>query len=198
MIAHLTGRILSSTIDSVVLDVGGVGFLVHVPVGTTGRLKTDDNGKISLHVHMAVREDAIQLFGFHSSEVKYLYTKLIGVAGVGPKLALSVLSELSPSEVVQAIHTNDVGAFTRVSGIGKKTAQRLILELKTSLDDFALDALSPVQTRVAGPYDDLRSALLNLGYNPAIVDATVEQVEKNPPASLEVENLLREALKRLR
>lgn len=198
MIAHLRGKILSSTLDTIVLDVGGVGYLVHAPIGTAGRLKPDDEGRVSLHIHTAVREDAITLFGFHNTELKYLYTKLISISGVGPKLALAVLSDLSPSDVVQAVQGNDVAAFTRVSGIGKKTAQRLILELKTSLDDFALDTISPAQVRVAGPYEDLRSALMNLGYNPAMVDATLVKIEKNPPASLEVESLLREALKMLR
>ncbi|MFU8803236.1 MAG: Holliday junction branch migration protein RuvA [Bradymonadaceae bacterium] len=198
MIAYLTGRILSFTADTLILDVGGVGYLVHIPMGTSGRLKPDDEGRVSLHVHTSVREDAITLFGFHSTEVKALYTKLISVNGVGPKLALSVLSELSPAEIVRAVLSNDVKEFTRVSGVGKKTAQRLILELKTSLDDIALDEISPAQSRTLGPYDDLRSALLNLGYNPAMVDVTVEKMAQSPPASLEVESLLREALKMLR
>ncbi|MBA2662977.1 MAG: Holliday junction branch migration protein RuvA [Bradymonadaceae bacterium] len=199
MIAHLIGRVHSYTLDSIILDVGGVGYLVHVPMGTLGRIKEDGEGRVSLFVHTSVREDAIQLFGFSASEVKRLFTKLIGVSGVGPKMALAVLSELSPGDFVMAVHTNNVTQLTKVSGVGKKTAQRLILELKNSLDDIDLGDLSPPQaTVIPGVSDDLRSALLNLGYAPAMVDATVVQILAQDEASAPIEVLLRQALKLLR
>jgi len=140
MIAHLRGVIMAQTIDRVILDVHGVGYEVFVPAGTQGRLggksATGEGEEVSVHVFTSVREDAIQLFGFASMDQKKVFEKLTGVSGVGPKLALAVLSTLEPEELVRAVETNDVVALTGVPGVGKKKAQRLILEMKARFDDM--------------------------------------------------------------
>jgi holliday junction DNA helicase RuvA len=140
MIAHLTGTLLLADLELIVLDVNGVGYEVHIPAGAAGRLKEDDRGQVALWIHTSVREDAIQLYGFARRDDRRLFRRLTSVNGVGPRTALATLSELSPSEVVRAVASDDIKTFTRVSGIGKKTAQRLILELKNKLDDLAVDA----------------------------------------------------------
>jgi Holliday junction DNA helicase RuvA len=198
MIAHLTGELLGQGLDRLVVDVSGVGYEVSVPLGTQGRLKPREDGRVSLHIHTSVREDAIQLFGFATMEEKRTFDKLISVSGVGPKMALSVLSMLSPTELVKAIEGNDVKALTRISGVGLKTAQRMILELKGRTDGLTLDALSPAASPQAAVLEDLRSALGNLGYKPETVDSVVEQLKAKITDTTKVDDLLREAFKLLR
>lgn len=199
MIAHLTGTIRSNDLESVVVDVRGVGYEVDIPLGTVGRLDEDTQGQVSLWIHTSVREDAIQLYGFARRDDRRLFRRLINVNGVGPRTALATLSELSPTDVVSAIHREDIKTFTRVKGIGKKTAQRLILELKNSLDDLHLDAPQP--SRSAGPtkrYDDLRSALLNLGYQSATIEGVVDELRGEVDDEESMESLLRRSLQMLK
>ncbi len=200
MIGFLTGRVISDRLDTIILDVAGVGYRVLIPVGTLGLVKPDADGRISLHIYTNVRDDAILLFGFANEDMYTLFTKLITVTGVGPKLALAVLSALSPAEFVTAIVTESIVQLTSVSGIGKKTAQRLILELKNSLGDIALGDMSLLKPITTGTVaDDLRSALLNLGYQPAHVETAVETAladAKDDEKTIEL--LLRRALKVLR
>lgn len=200
MIGFLTGRLISDKLNTIILDVGGVGYRLLIPLGTLGRVTPDADGNISLHVYTNVRDDAILLFGFATQDIYTLFTKLITVTGVGPKLALATLSTLTPAEFVTAVHTNSIAQLTTVSGIGKKTAQRLILELKNSLDDIDLGDISPPMPIATGTVaDDLRSALLNLGYQPAHVETAIETVlANNPDDKLSIEDLLRHALKVLR
>lgn len=198
MIAHLTGELLGQGLDRLVVDVSGVGYEVSVPLGTQGRLKPREDGRVSLHIHTSVREDAIQLFGFATMEEKRTFDKLISVSGVGPKMALSVLSMLSPTELVKAIEGNDVKALTKISGVGLKTAQRMILELKGRTDGLTLDALSPTASPQQAVLEDLRSALGNLGYKPETVDPVVEQLKAKITDVTKVDDLLREAFKLLR
>jgi Holliday junction DNA helicase RuvA len=200
VIARLTGRIHPLGLDEIVVEVGGVGYHVHVPIGTPQRVKPDDEGHITLSIHTAVREDAIQLFGFATEQDKAVYKKLIGVSGIGPRTGLNVLSELSVNEVVKAVASEDKAAFKRVSGIGNKTAQRLLLELQNAFDDLPVSV--SVEPHVESPEDqatlaDLRSGLTNLGYKPnefePVIDQLLEDVEGQ---NLDV--LMRRALKILR
>jgi len=201
MIARLTGKIVDHAADHVVLDVRGVGYLVHLPVGCVGRLRPDDDGNVTVVIHTSVREDAIQLFGFADERQKLLFHKVTSVSGVGPKTAMSVLSTLSVDDAVRAVANEDLTAFTRVSGIGKKTAERLLLELRGVVDEIGIEKQGE---RVGSALDvddeivdDLRSALLNLGYKPAAVD---DAIEKMLPIENEIESiepLLRNALKLL-
>lgn len=196
MFAHLKGRILHSELDWLILTVGGVGYEIHVPVGAQGRLAHEAGGDVSLWIHTSVREDAIQLFGFPTAEERRLFRRLLAVNGVGPRLGLSILSELQPDDVVRAVHTEDLKTFTRVSGIGKKTAQRLLLELKSALDDFSF-TLSTATPAATGVFDDLRSALQNLGFPATRIEDTVSELRELEPDAESLDGLLRKALKML-
>lgn len=197
MIARLTGKLVDSSLEEVIVDVGGVGYQVFVPVGTPGRAKRDEAGHVTLSIYTAVREDAIQLYGFADEQEKRVYTKLISVSGIGPRIGLSVLSALSVAEVVAAVRDDDLKAFTQVSGVGKKTGQRLLLELKNAFDDLQDLAAAPnIVPAGGGAFDDLRSALVNLGYKAPIVEDVISQLDPEGDASLE--HLIRRALQMLR
>lgn len=202
MIARLTGKLHELALDEVVIDVGGVGYHVHVPIGTSQRATRDEDGNVSLTVYTAVREDAIQLFGFASEREKTVYRKLISVSGVGPRIGLNVLSGLSVEEIVAAVRAEDYRPLTQVNGIGKKTAQRLLLELRTAFDDLpvAPDARAgqsaPVPEGTA--IDDVRSALMNLGYQPNVVENVIERLAPLADDEEPAEALVRKALKLLR
>jgi Holliday junction DNA helicase RuvA len=198
MIARLTGIIDPIGLDRVIVDVRGVGYEVWVPAGTPGRLKPDDDGMVSLTIYTSVREDAIQLFGFANATERSVFEELISVSGIGPKTGLNVLSTLTVSEVVRAVGDDDIAQFTRVSGIGKKTAQRLLLELKNKFKDLP-GALEP-NVRAANTVDealaaDLTSALLNLGYKANTVDKVIDKLELSADDERAFEELLRESLK---
>lgn len=195
MIARLTGHIIPDGLDHFTVDVNGVGYLVHAPIGTAQRAPKLDDGRSVLVIHTAVREDAIQLFGFGSSAEKELFMKIIAISGVGPKMAIGILSDMDASAIIRAVQSEDVTRFTKVSGVGKKTAQRLILELKGSLQNWKTDD-TPAQPAAVGTLeDDLRSALLNLGYKPIIVDDVVDKIGPIPEDMSSIEPLLRKALK---
>lgn len=166
MIAHLRGRLVSKTPGQAVVECGGVGYDVAISVPTFAGLP-GPGAEVALHVHTHVREDALALFGFLKLEEKQLFEKLIAVSGVGPKLAMTVLS-LDAAEIVAAIRANDTARLTRVPGIGKKTAERLALELRDKLEGFGAPAAAP-----GTPLEqDVASALVNLGFaRPAVEKA---------------------------
>lgn len=200
MIARLTGKIVEEALDHLVVDVRGVGYLVHVPVGTSARVPRVDNGDVVLKVHTVVREDAILLFGFATDLEKEMFTKIVAVSGVGPKLAIAVLSDLSVEQLIRAVQTDDLVRLTKISGVGKKTAQRLLLELKSSVDALSRVVNAVERSAIAGPpsiEDDLRSALLNLGYKPTAIDDAIAKLVPIPEDLSSMEPLLRKALKML-
>lgn len=201
MIARLTGEVVEETLDHLVVDVRGVGYLVHAPTGTAARARQNSDGHTTLIVHTVVREDAILLFGFATDIEREMFQKMLGVSGIGPKLAVAVLSDMRVDQLVRALQTEDLARLTKVPGVGKKTAQRILLELKSAVDGLrvAADTTTPAQTaRGAGPEEDLRSALLNLGYKPAQVDETVEKLLPIPEDLSSMEPLLRKALQLLK
>jgi Holliday junction DNA helicase RuvA len=189
MIARLSGTVLEKHPMRVVIDVGGVGYDVHVPLSSFAAVG-DPGATLTLRVHTHVREDALLLYGFASSLEQLVFERLIAVSGIGPKLALSVLSGLAPEELVQAIASADVARLTSIPGIGKKTAERIVLELKDKLSAVATGAaMSP-----AGPREDLVSALLNLGYHRPPAEKAVDRALQDGP-DRGFEPLLRAALK---
>lgn len=200
MIAYLSGEIIDQSLNSLVLDVNGVGYEVLVPVGTQGRILANkrEDGRVSVFIYTNVREDAIQLYGFSSRDQKQIFLKVTSVSGVGPKIGLAILSEMETKDLLMAVETNDLKAMTKVSGIGKKTAQRLILELKSKFDGLALDALAPSEGEGGAMIDDLRSALANLGYGGNTVDEVVSELAKRVDEFEAVDDMLREAFKLLR
>jgi Holliday junction DNA helicase RuvA len=186
VIARLSGTVLEKHPNRVVVDVAGVGYDVQVPLSTFYGLGEPGAG-ITLRVHTHVREDAIALYGFASPLEQELFERLISISGIGPKLALAVLSGIDPGELIRAIRTQDVARLTRIPGVGKKTAERIGLELKDRLPQAAgagVGAESPEPG--GGLRDDLLSALANLGYQRVTAEKAVDAVlNKTPGASFE-------------
>lgn len=199
MIARLTGHITDEALDHFVVDVHGVGYLVHCPIGTAQRAKRMEDGRATLIIHTVVREDAFLLYGFANQTEREIFLKIIAISGVGPKLASAILSDMDVNEILQTVQSENVQRLTKVSGVGKKTAQRLILELKGSLQNWAPeDTVVPKPKPAASRLeDDLRSALLNLGYKPLLVDDVVDKLSPIPEDMNSIEPLIRQALKLL-
>jgi Holliday junction DNA helicase RuvA len=195
VIAHLSGTILEKHVQRLVVEVGGVGYDVAVPLSTFYSVG-DPGSRIALRVHTHVREDAIQLFGFSSALEQQLFEKLIGVSGIGPKVALAVLSGIESPELVRAIRASDLARLTRIPGVGRKTAERIVVELRDRVPQDAA-AAAAAEAGVSGDLrEDLLSALANLGYQPAAVEKTVDNVLRADPAR-SFEDALRAVLKAL-
>jgi holliday junction DNA helicase RuvA len=181
MIAHLRGRLLAKHPNQAVVETGGVGYDVVISVPTFSDLPAI-GGEVSLHIHTHVREDLIALYGFLRPSEKRLFEKLITVSGIGPKLAITILSGMAADEMVNAIRGNDVARLTRIPGIGKKTAERMVLELRDKLptEGVAESAVMPAMSAVE---EDVLSALMNLGYQRAAAERALASVEKNGKAN---------------
>src|SRR5436305_5519707 len=192
MIAHLRGRILSKRPNQAVVDVSGVGYEVTISIPTFSELP-NAGGEVSLHIHTHVREDALALYGFLRLEEKELFERLIGVSGIGPKLAITGLSGMQAEKMVAAIRGNDIAALTKIPGIGKKTAERMVLELRDKLDSFGVAAA--VVSRHSPIEEDVLSALTNLGYQRAAAERALTAT--NGGGARSFEQLFREALSSL-
>jgi len=197
VIAHLRGTIFEKHPNRLVVDVAGVGYDVFVPLSTFYGLG-DPGSEIALRIHTHVREDALVLYGFASRLEQDLFERLIGVSGIGPKLALAVLSGIEPSELVRAIERNDVARLTAIPGVGKKTAERLVLELKDRLPRIHAPAAGVDAATAEVPLlrDDLLSALMNLGYHRPLADKAVDAAIKTIAGGT-FEQTLKQALKEL-
>ncbi len=196
MIARLAGKVAEKGADHVVLDVGGVGYLVHLSAVTLSSLPPQ-GGDVALRTFTNVRQDAIELFGFATEDEEAVFRALIDVKGVGPRAAQNILSGIDARELAQAVAGGDVARLTKVPGIGKKTAERLVVELKEKLALLAR-AAGPGKARPgAGVLEQLRQALVNLGYKPPQADAAADAL-RDEAEGKRLDELLREALKRLR
>jgi Holliday junction DNA helicase RuvA len=195
LIAHLSGRILRKAPTEAVVDVGGVGYRVHIPVSTFYRLG-EEGSEVSLLVHTHVREDALALFGFLTASEQTLFERLISVAGVGPRLALNILSGIEAPELVAALRASDVARLTRIPGVGRKTADRLVVELKERVADLAAPAAEAPPAGPGPAKEDLVSALLHLGYSRPEAERGVDKALREGGAS-RFEDLLRRALQLL-
>jgi holliday junction DNA helicase RuvA len=195
MIAQLRGTLGDKRPNQVLVDVGGVGYLVHIPLSTFYALG-DLHSNVTLLIHTQVREDAISLYGFLSAREKHLFELLISASGVGPVLALKILSGMSVDDLVPAVRSGDLARLTRIPGVGRKTAERMIVELRDKLEatEFPEDARHPAAT--TGATGDVISALLNLGYDQHGAEQAVEQAGKSGAAAT-FEDLLRGALQQL-
>jgi holliday junction DNA helicase RuvA len=195
MIAHLRGRLFAKSPGQAIVEAGGVGYDVTISVPTFTALPKE-GGEVSLYIHTHVREDTLALYGFLEREEKRLFERLITVSGVGPKLAVTILSGLNPERTVAAIRAQDHATLTRIPGVGKKLAERLVVELKDKLEDMAV---APVGSVKAPAAEDVLSALVNLGYQrPAAQKAIETAVEKDKAAGEEFDELFRAALKVIR
>jgi Holliday junction DNA helicase RuvA len=197
MIASLTGRLRRKAADYLIVDVAGVGYQVSVPLSTYSGLP-DDGEEISFHIHTHLREDSLLLFGFLTEAEKDMFLLLMGVSGIGPKLALAVLSSLSVRDLAHAIQASDDSKLCAVPGIGRKTAARMVLELKdkVKLPEFAVLSRDRV-TAASGDVEDAVSALVNLGYKKPIAEEALRKVRVDRP-DLPLEELIREGLGMLR
>jgi holliday junction DNA helicase RuvA len=194
VIARIAGRILEKHPSRVIVDVGGVGYDVQIPLSTFYNLG-EPGADVSLRVHTHVREDALALFGFASGLELQLFERLIGVSGVGPKLALAVLSGIEPPDLVRAVRSQDVARLTKIPGIGRKTAERIGLELRDKLAAAMVEAAPASDGGADVLRDDLISALLNLGYQQAAADKAVGAALETGEKAFEP--ALKDALKRL-
>lgn len=203
MIAHLSGTLLAKQATSVILDVSGVGYEVTIPVSTFYDME-EAGAQIQLRVYTYVREDALQLFGFKTARERELFMLLISVSGIGPKSGIAMLSGMSADEIINAIRTNNLARLTSIPGVGRKTAERLVIELRdkmAALSSPALDEELAAQTaRPAQTEDTLRedalSALVNLGYQRALAEKAVNGALAEG-GDLSVELLLRRSLRTL-
>ena len=202
MIACLKGEVIAKTFDRAIIDVNGVGYEVHITRSVFSMLP-DIGQKTFLHVHTYVREDAITLFGFSDTDEKSVFLILMGVSGIGPKLALTILSGIKPAELARAISSKNIGRLTQLSGVGKKTAERLCLELKNKIDPAITQPESPEQHGLTEESDDLRisdviSALINLGYPETRANEALNSVKRRLSddsfSSMPLEELLRRTL----
>jgi Holliday junction DNA helicase RuvA len=197
MIAHLRGRLLEKHPNRVIVDVQGVGYEAQVPLSTFYQVG-EPGEEIALRIHTHVREDALVLYGFATLLELQLFERLIGVSGIGPKLALSVLSGIEPHELVSAIRQGNVARLTATPGVGKKTSERLVLELKDKMGTFAPAEGAATTSAAAGDAlrTDLLSALLNLGYHRPLAERAVDAALKSGDATT-FEQTLKLALREL-
>ena len=196
MIARLSGTVVEKRADGAVVEVQGVGYLVHLSQQSMQKLPPE-GGRAQLRCYTHVREDALQLFGFATAEEEELFQLLIGVSGVGPKLGLNILSGMPAHELASAILHGEHARLTKIAGVGKKTAERLVVELKDKLKASGLGGARPAGATAAPVELDqaLLSALLNLGYRPATAERTAEVVRRTLGREAPLEAQLREALK---
>lgn len=200
MIAFLRGNLLEKHPNQIVVETGGVGYDVLIPISTFSALP-DTGSEVRLRIYTHVREDTLALFGFLTADEKAMFEKLITVSGIGPSLAIKVLSGLSTSDLVPAIRSGQVEQLVRIPGVGKKTAERIVLELRDKLDGIG-GAAAPVlaqkpASRLGALEQDVLSALLNLGCKSSAAEAAVREA-KNAGAPDEFEPLFRKALELVR
>jgi holliday junction DNA helicase RuvA len=191
MIAHLRGKLLAKHPNQAVVETAGVGYDVTISVPTFSDLPAV-GGDVALHIHTHVREDVIALYGFLRPSEKLLFEKLITVSGIGPKLAITILSGMAADEMVGAIRGNDVVRLTRIPGIGKKTAERMVLELRDKLPQ-AGPAMAPAVPAMNATEEDVLSALLNLGYQRVAAEKALASATKNTKLGT-FDSLFRESL----
>lgn len=190
MIGALRGRLWLKKPGLIIMDVQGVGYEVFVPASIAAGLP-EQGAEVSLHIHTYVKEDAIKLYGFGSDHEKQVFGTLLGVNGVGPRLALNILSAFSGGAFEEAVMKEDVALLSKVPGIGKKTASRIILELKQKLPSIAAEGARDAA------FEDALSALVNLGYRKAEAGQAIEKARQKTEGATAIEGLLKEALKEL-
>jgi len=198
MIAHLRGLLLSKSPNHIVIECAGVGYEAAISVATFSVLP-DVGKEAALHIYTNVREDQIALFGFAEPPEKRLFEKLLTITGIGPKLAITVLSGISAERLVTAIRGGDHATLTRIPGIGKKTAERVVLELKDKLEDMAVPALAGASIHPGPTGEDAISALVNLGYQRPVAQKAVEAaLTRDPDIAADFEALFRAAMSAMR
>lgn len=202
MIAYLSGKLLEKQATAVIIEVGGVGYEVTIPLSTFYELG-EEGSDVALRIYTHVREDALQLFGFKTERERQLYLKLISVQGIGAKSGIGMLSGMSADEIVTAIRTDNLARLTSIPGVGKKTAERLVIELRDKLSDFTAQsaaeraasgaAAAGAEAPADAVFDDALSALVNLGYQRGAAEKALNQAVKDG-TEISVQKLLRKSL----
>ena len=197
MIAHLKGVLFKKTTQSIIIDVGGVGYEVSVPLSTFYSLPETDES-VSLRIHTHVKDDSLTLFGFNTSLEKALFLMLVSVSGIGPKLSVNILSGMGPQDLLEAIAHGDAMRLQAIPGIGKKTSERIALELKDrafkALGEMDISPMPIAKGEDRLTMDDALSALMNLGYSPKSAKMAMERA-KSLVKEMTLEDLIREALR---
>ncbi len=197
MIASLSGIVESKEAEEAILDVGGVGYRVFISMRSMARLPLVGE-KLKLRIRTIVREDALDLYGFTSYQEEKLFLLLTSVSHVGPKLAMMVLSGMEPTDLANAIASADIARITKIHGVGKKTAERIVVELKDKVSSLAGEASIPAEKIPLAQKNDLVTALVNLGYKPVQAQKAAEQAEKTVGSQAGMDVLIREALRAAR
>lgn len=192
MIAYLKGNLIQKTPQSVVVDIGGVGYCAAIPLSTYFRLG-EENSPVELHIYTHLTDNALALYGFSTNEERDLFLKLINISGIGPKLALNVLSGIGPAELEEAIQSSDITRITLIPGIGKKTAMRIALELQEKMEKKE----KLLHAKGSKEREDLISTLMNLGFRRKEVEGVVDQTIKTFTSAAGIEKLLRECLRKM-
>jgi Holliday junction DNA helicase RuvA len=190
MIAHLRGRLLEKHPTYLILEAAGVGYAVTISVASFSGLPAE-GAEVSIYIHTHVREDTLALYGFLRREERELFERLISVSGIGPKLAITVLSGIAADALVTALRANDLTALTRIPGVGKKTAERMVLELRDKLEGLAAAPAPPSATRME---EDVVSALVNLGYQRSAADEAAKRALSRGGDGASFEQLFRQTM----
>ena len=194
MIAHLKGKLTYKSPVEIAIDVNGVGYQIFVPLSTFYALPELGND-VFLDIHTHMREESLKLFGFYTTDEKRIFEKLIAINKVGPKLALTILSGMSPIELFSTIDSNDIGKLSTIPGIGRKTAERLILEMRDKLSGLSLEfSLTEDPVTRNGLFDDALSALMNLGYKKNSAGQALKKVCDKSEKESSLESLIKESL----
>jgi len=196
MIAHIQGLLHFKSPEYLVIDVDGIGYQVHVPLSTFYDLP-QVGSTMSLHIHTHVREDALQLYGFRSPEEKAIFVRLISISGIGPRLAVNILSGISPAELVESLSQNNLARLISIPGVGRKTAERIMVELRDKVSSLVPGHDVTVPVRAAAEIEDALSALLNLGYKKGVAQRAVENARQRLEGEITLESLLKESLRAL-
>ena len=201
MIGFLSGKILEKEANTLIVDVGGVGYEVTIPLSTFYELG-DLGSDVILQIFTYVREDALQMFGFKTTQERDLYLKLISVQGIGAKSGITMLSGMSADEIVAAIRSNNIARLVAIPGVGKKTAERMVIELRDKIGELSAGAAASSAAAAGADgspdsvFDDALSALVNLGYQRNAAEKALQEAAKNG-AEMNVQKLLRSALQKL-
>jgi Holliday junction DNA helicase RuvA len=199
MIAHIQGRLHFKSPEYLIIDVDGLGYQVQVPLTTFYDLP-DVGSTVALNIHTHVREDALQLYGFQSRAEKALFVQLLSVAGIGPRLAVNILSGITPAELAATIYQGDLARLVSVPGVGRKTAERMMVELRDKLPALALDQQTAAPTGLVASdalFEDALSALLNLGYKKGVAQRAIKEARGRIQGEESLESLLKESLRSL-
>lgn len=197
MIAHIQGRLHFKSPEYLVIDMDGLGYQIHVPLTTFYDLP-EVGSTVALHIHTHVREDALQLYGFQTRDEKALFVRLISIAGIGPRLAVNILSGITPAELAETIIQANIARLTSIPGVGRKTAERIMVEMRDKLPALALarEVAAPIKDAATEAIaEDALSALLNLGYKKGVAQRAVEKARTRLQGKLTLESLLKESLR---